>query len=331
MLMRFNNRIQGAGFFLACMFGLLIAITSTVSVAATLIDNPVFLDAEPGTGEAAPLAIADNEQLKLRAYTIQPSNLIEIRVSQDSALNTVVRVDANGDIPFPLIGMVKVRGATPEQLEKQIAELLEKDYIRNPQVSVLLKEYAKPKINVTGSVIVPGTYEITGRTTLLEAIALAGGPSEKADLSKIRHTKTTMPSPAAPTKQSIVYNAQSIINAKQEDPEVGDGDNIHVEENIPVAIEGAVIKPGLIYPSQTITLKQIVIMAGGVKPLADSTEISIYSTDATGEKSEKIYNLDEIAEGKAEDPLLQPGQIVVVGECAAKYKIFNKTICSKKK
>jgi len=330
MMMLFNNRIYGASFFPACMFGLLIAITPAVSVAVTLIDNPVFLDAEPGTGDTLPLAIADNEQSKLRAHAIQPSDLLEIRVSQDSALNTVVRVDVDGGITFPLIGIIKVRDATPEQLEKMIAELLEKDYIRNPQVSVLVKEYTKPKINVTGSVIAPGTYAINGKTTLLEAIALAGGPTDKADLSKIRHTKTKKLSPADSTPQSIVYSAPSIISAKQEDAEVGDGDNIHVEENIPLSIEGAVMKPGMIYPSQTITLKQIVIMAGGLTPLADDSEISIYSMDAAGTLSEKIYDLYKIAEGKAEDPLVHPGQIVVVGECASKFKIFNKVVCAKK-
>lgn len=331
MLMQLNNRRHVTGFVLGCMFGMLIAISSTVSDAATLIDNPVYLDADPGTDIQGQLAIADNEQASLRSYAIQPSNLLEITVSQDSALNTIARVDANGDIEFPLIGLVKVRGATPEQLEQTIAALLEQDYIRNPQVTVLLKEYTKPKIHVTGSVVTPGTYVISGRTTLLESIALAGGPNEKADLSKIRYTKFITPSVAGQTPQPVVYNAQAIISGKQKDPDVGDGDIIHLEAVVPVAIEGAVMQPGLMYPAQSITLKQLVIMAGGVKPLADSTEISIYSMDAGGKKTETIYNLDEIAAGKAEDPIIQPGQIVVVDECASKFKLFNKTICSKKK
>ncbi|HUI06168.1 MAG TPA: polysaccharide biosynthesis/export family protein [Verrucomicrobiae bacterium] len=106
-----------------------------------------------------------------------PDDLIEIKVYQQPDLETRTRVAMDGTITMPLLGVIKVSGMSVEEARTKIHDLLAKDYLVKPQVSVTVVEYAKRLFTILGEVQRPGTYEIPAGEpfSLLQAIALAGG------------------------------------------------------------------------------------------------------------------------------------------------------------
>src|SRR5216117_1163453 len=84
-------------------------------------------------------------------------------------------VTLDGRVPFPLIGSVPAVGLTTTEFAKRLRDLLEKDYLVNPQVIVAVKEYLSRKVHVIGDAEKPGLFYLTGPTTLLEVLSKAGG------------------------------------------------------------------------------------------------------------------------------------------------------------
>jgi polysaccharide export outer membrane protein len=118
-------------------------------------------------------------------YRVGAQDLLEISVFGVDSLNKTVRVNSNGQITLPLIGGVQAGGHTIPELEQDIAAKLSKSYLQNPQVSVFVKEYTSQRITLEGALKNPGIYPITGKTTLLQSVALAGGLDPLADLGGV--------------------------------------------------------------------------------------------------------------------------------------------------
>lgn len=108
-------------------------------------------------------------------YRIGPKDLLKVEVFQVPELSSTERVNDSGQIIMSLIGPVSVGGLTPKDAEAHVAALLGRDYLQNPQIDIHVEEYASQRITVLGSVKKPGIFPITGKTTLLQAIALAEG------------------------------------------------------------------------------------------------------------------------------------------------------------
>ena len=110
-------------------------------------------------------------------YKIRPLDLVDIRVFQEDDLTMTNKVSQAGTLTFPLIGSVKVSGLRVQEAEQLITDKLKDGYIRNPQVTILVKEYAARRVSVLGEVKKPGTVEIPPEEalTLLQAVAYAGG------------------------------------------------------------------------------------------------------------------------------------------------------------
>ena len=113
-------------------------------------------------------------------YTIGPRDVLAITVWGQADLSRDYPVDPDGFVSFPLIGRVKAAGSTPKQLAAQLTELLEKDYLVNPQVIVSVKEYLSQKVQVLGEAEKPGVYYLTGPTSVLEILSKAGGLASTA-------------------------------------------------------------------------------------------------------------------------------------------------------
>jgi polysaccharide export outer membrane protein len=118
-------------------------------------------------------------------YRIGPHDLLRIEVFQVEELSSQERVNEEGLIVMPLIGNVKVGGLTPQEAERFIADRLGQSYLQNPQVNIFVMEYASQKVTVTGHVKQPGVFPLAGQTTLMQAIALAGGLDEVAKKEEI--------------------------------------------------------------------------------------------------------------------------------------------------
>jgi polysaccharide biosynthesis/export protein len=157
-------------------------------------------------------------------YEIGALDTIGVTVFQEPDLTASnVQVDAAGNILLPLIGEVKAADKTSTQLADEIAQRLKQRYLTNPQVSVIVQDSVSQHVTVNGSVTEPGVYAIKGRTTLLDAIAMAKGTSRVASLGDVAVFRMV-------NGQRIggVFNVSKISRGEAPDPEIVGNDTIVV-------------------------------------------------------------------------------------------------------
>lgn len=145
-------------------------------------------------------------------YGLRPNDVIEVKVFQEDDLNSTLRISKDGTVNFPLIGIVRVGGRSPQAAAGAIRDLLAKDYLVNPQVSVTVRDFSKQRFTVLGEVQKPGAYELPDHDAigLLEAIGMAGGYTRIAEPAKI-------------TLKRVVNGRESVIrlNAKRMATDMG--------------------------------------------------------------------------------------------------------------
>lgn len=158
-------------------------------------------------------------------YRIGATDLLRINVFRVPDLSfDEIRVDAAGVIQIPLIGTVRAEGLTPNELSDALAVRLGAQYLRNPQITVTVLEAASQKITVDGAVTQPGVYEMQGRTTLLQAVAMARGPMVGADLNRVVIFRTI-----EGERQFAVFDLEAIRTGEAPDPLVMGDDVIVVD------------------------------------------------------------------------------------------------------
>ncbi|MBZ0280925.1 MAG: polysaccharide export protein [Anaerolineae bacterium] len=125
-------------------------------------------------------------------YRIQAEDVLKITVYEHDDLETRARVSSNGEISFPLLEKVQVADRTVQEIEQKLTTALEKDYLVSAQVQVFIEEYHAKQVTVLGAVEKPGRYEIhrEKETTVLEAIAMAGGFTKVASQNGTRIIRT---------------------------------------------------------------------------------------------------------------------------------------------
>lgn len=128
------------------------------------------------------------QRSEAQEYRLQPEDVLYITVHEQPDLTTRTRITADGNITFPLLGTVKVAGSSIRDVEDKLTELLREDYLVNPQVIVYIEEYSPKQVSVIGCVNNPGKYDMFNEreTTVLEAIAMAGGFTESAAVNETR-------------------------------------------------------------------------------------------------------------------------------------------------
>ena len=160
-----------------------------------------------------------------RPYLIGPFDKLTIDVFGVADLSREVQVDASGRISLPLVGPLPAAGRTPEELAADAAARLAR-YVKNPQVSVNLKETVSQVITVEGQVNKPGLYPVIGRMTLLRAMATAEGTTEFAKLQDVVIFRTVNGE-----KMVARFNVRDIREGRYEDPEVFANDVVIVGNN----------------------------------------------------------------------------------------------------
>ena len=118
------------------------------------------------------------------SYVIGPQNVIQIKIFGDSAGNQIYRVDERGYIKHALLGSLNIGGMTVAAAEEVIEARLADGYFVDPRVTIFVLQHST--FSVLGEVRKPGTYEIYGRTTVIEAISLAGGFTPVANQRALR-------------------------------------------------------------------------------------------------------------------------------------------------
>lgn len=125
-------------------------------------------------------------------YKLLPSDYIQIRVFQEEELTREFSVSQDYTISLPLIGTVDVRGRSLRQTEELVRQLYDRDYLVNPQITLVVLRYAERAVNVIGAVNAPQAVPFPPERglTLIEAIARAGGFSRLANKSAVRIVRT---------------------------------------------------------------------------------------------------------------------------------------------
>ncbi len=141
-----------------------------------------------------------------------------------------IQVDAAGQIQVPLIGVVQASGRTSRELADEIAKRLDERYLRDAQVSITLAESANHKITVEGAVNNPGVFDIPGRMSLLQAVAMAKGPTNRANLKNVAIYRDM-----DGKRSRLVFNCEAIRAGKVDDPEMLGNDVIVVSESTGLA------------------------------------------------------------------------------------------------
>ena len=108
------------------------------------------------------------------SFVIGNDDVLSVNVWKEPEISKSVPVRSDGKISLPLVGEVQAAGSTPLKLEKEIATRL-KNYISEPEVTVMVQQVNSQKFNILGQVSKPGSFPLINSPTVLDAIALAGG------------------------------------------------------------------------------------------------------------------------------------------------------------
>jgi len=235
-----------------------------------------------------------------------PGDQLEISVFDTPELTQRVRVNSEGKITLALIGEISVRGMVPDKLEQLIArKLVDGNFMKDPQVSVFVLEYAGQMAYVTGEVPRPGAYALLRSHRLLDLISVAGGLSSRAS-----NTVTIVRgNDAAHPLQVDLSNKDAI----QANPEISPGDSITVSQAGIVYVLGDVNRPGgfMLDRRTTLSVVQAVALAEGTKSSAALSKAILVRT-VQGKRQETPLNLKMIMRSQNPDLLLQPSDILYV-------------------
>lgn len=159
-----------------------------------------------------------------RAYYVGPFDKLTIDVFGIEELSKRdVQVDASGRISFPLAGVIEVAGRTPSEIEGLLATNLRLAHVRDPQVTVNLKETVSQVVTVEGQVKKPGLYPVIGRMSLMRAIARAEGTDEFSKLDDVVIFRTVKGE-----RLAALYDLDQIRHGAYPDPEIFANDVVMV-------------------------------------------------------------------------------------------------------
>jgi polysaccharide biosynthesis/export protein len=158
------------------------------------------------------------------AYKIGPLDVLDISVFKVPDLAKEVQVAEVGTINYPLIGDVQAAGRTAHDLERDLTQKLGAKFLRDPQVTVLIKEYNSQRVTVSGSVKSSGVYGIKGNTSLMQVIAMAGDIDMTMDSGDVVVFRTI-----DGRRTAAKFDIDAIRAGKSEDPQVEPGDVVVVD------------------------------------------------------------------------------------------------------
>ncbi|WP_267414704.1 MULTISPECIES: polysaccharide biosynthesis/export family protein [unclassified Sphingomonas] len=157
-------------------------------------------------------------------YKLAPLDTVSVSIFQVPDLSKDYAIDQSGRLTIPLIGPVDATGLTTNQLSGKIAQGLNAKYLRNPNVTVTLKDSISRVFTVDGSVRQPGMYQLSSSMSLVQAIAIAKGTDELANPHRVAIFRTI-----AGKRSAAAFDLTSIRRGEAQDPIVYAGDTIVVD------------------------------------------------------------------------------------------------------
>ena len=194
------------------------------AVAALSLALAACASRERAASPALPVAATATD---LSASTLGPGDLFEVRVFQEPELSGAYQVGPQGDIIFPLCKRVLVGGLTANGAAERLRACLADGFMRNPQVSVLVKEYNSKKVFVFGEVQKPGTFLFEDGMSVVQAITLAGGFSRNASQNSTSVTRRVNGQ-----EVKVKVSVQDIALGKAPNFTLEPGDIVYVPESL---------------------------------------------------------------------------------------------------
>jgi polysaccharide export outer membrane protein len=188
--------------------------------AAVPAPAPAASPARAASADTKPLAIppsaADAD------YRVGPGDKLRIEVYKDQQLSQSVQIRPDGKITLPLVGDMTASGKTPLELRDAITASL-REYMTNPVVTVIVVEAVASQVFVMGEVSKSGAVPLNGPTTVLQALAMAGGFKEFANTKNVKVLR-----PTANGMQTITFNYRDALNGDEKPLLLRSGDTIIV-------------------------------------------------------------------------------------------------------
>ncbi len=252
-------------------------------------------------------------------YQVGPEDLIEVTlydIQNETGEPRIIvsRVSNSGFMTLPYIGKVQAAGMNPLELEEHLRREYTR-FIKEPQITIFIREYRSFRVSVVGNVKSPGVLELRGRKTMLEALAMSGGLAEDAGRS-VRLVRTS-----GSEMQSVLIDLDELAATGDPrlNPSLLPGDVINVPRAGIFYVEGMVRQPGAFPLLTETTITQAIVTAGGMDiNLSDRQGTVLYRKTADGQREAMPVDLAGIAAGKVPDMRVQAEDVIVVPVSGAK-------------
>lgn len=248
--------------------------------------------------DAAPVA----ESLRIGA-----GDLLNISVMREPDLDRRVRVRDSGEVSLPLVGDVAVQGMSAADAAKAVEKrYLDGQFLKHPDVSVFIEEFATQQVAVLGQVGKPGSYSLPAARSLIDVLAMAGGLTEIAD----RHITIERASHAASAEVFLSNRADDALEANVQ---VFPGDKVVVPKAGIIYVLGDVGRPGgyVMQNESRMTVLQAVAMAAGLNRTASADHVRLVR-GKDGQFAEQEIPLKEMQRGEVPDLLLEANDVLYV-------------------
>ncbi|MBI3154198.1 MAG: polysaccharide export protein EpsE [Burkholderiales bacterium] len=253
--------------------------------------------AAPAWAQQAAAAMAAAE------YRLGAGDVIRISVCQMPDLALEARLSEAGVISYPLLGSVQIGGLSVPQAEKKIADgLRDGNFVKQPQVSILVTQVRGNQASVLGQVNRPGRYPLeSAGLRLTELLATAGGVAASG-----ADTVTLVGSRGGqPFRRAIDLPSLFRTDGGGDDPLIQHGDAVYVERAPLVYIYGEVQRPGAMRLERGMTLLQVLAAGGGLTQRGTDKGIRVHRRDAQGQVQVLTPGMDD---------RVQDGDVVYVRE-----------------
>jgi polysaccharide export outer membrane protein len=238
-------------------------------------------------------------------YTLGAEDVVVVNVLGQTTLSGRYQIGTDGAFEFPLIGRVEARGKDTEALARELTDKLGKGFLKKPQVSVSVAEYASQRVYVVGEVRQPGVLAIAGQVTLLGAISKAGGLTDTAggELVLVRPAEAgSAPGPTMPSdpRATIVFRASTRdlrTGTLARNDVLHAGDTVFVPRAQSFQVLGQVRSPGAFTFEPGMTVLRALSLAGGATELGAVNRLKIIRTSSTTQTEIRVKYQDSIQPG----------------------------------
>ncbi len=231
-----------------------------------------------------------------------PGDVVKVSVYGSPDLTLETRVSDSGSITFPLVGQVAIGGLSPQQAERKIAGALEAgNYVKKPQVNLIVTTVQSQLVSVLGQVNRPGRFPLEGKRSVMDLLATAGGIAadggDTVSLIRKRDGKTT--------REEVDVIEMIRAGELAKDYQLAGGDVLYVERAPRFYIYGEVQRPGSFRLERGMNVTQALSAGGGLSPRGTERGLVIKRRDAQG----KV----QVISAKHDDPV-QTDDVVYVKE-----------------